>query len=250
MNKISIITPFKNSSDKFIETYRSVINQTFIDFEWIIIDDASSHKEFKNLSDIVTDSRVTIYKNSFEKGAGGARNFGITKINGQYLTFIDSDDSWELIFLERMMDVIKSSKGIIFSGYKRFDCRKGAYLSNFVPTNLPITNKNILKGNPISCLTTFIDISKFDSIPFFGNFTARNDLVFFYRLLGKIEYALPLNEVLATYNIMSNSISRNKLRALKYQWLVCRNIANLSIIISVYNCICWMSYGIRKYYIN
>ena len=95
-----------------------------------------------------------------------------------------------------------------------------------------------------------IDISKFDSIPFFGNFTARNDLVFFYRLLGKVEYALPVNDVLATYNIMSNSISRNKLRALKYQWLVCRNIANLSIIISVYNCICWMSYGIRKYYIN
>ena len=97
--KVSIITPFKNSFKTFKETYRTVINQTYKDFEWIIVDDKSDLSEFNNLKNFVKDSRVIIYSNNGKPGPGGARNFGLEKLSGDFLTFIDSDDLWELDYM-------------------------------------------------------------------------------------------------------------------------------------------------------
>ena len=121
-------------------------------------------------------------------------------------------------------------------------------MDDFIPSEAKITKNNILKGNPLSCLATFIDVSKLEFIPEFGNYPARNDLVFFYRLLEQIDYAKPVNLVTGTYNLIPKSVSRNKFRALFFQWLVCREVAKLSIPISIYNCLCWAAYGVRKYY--
>ena len=248
--KVSVITPFKNSFKTFKETYRTVINQTYKDFEWIIVDDKSDLSEFNKLKNFVKDSRVIIYSNNGKPGPGGARNFGLEKLSGDFLTFIDSDDLWELDYLETMSNLIEDSHGVIFSGYKRFDCEKNIFIKDYIPELRKITKENILKGNPLSCLTTFIDIKKLNFIPKFGDYIARNDLVFFYRILDQIKYAQPIQKSMATYNLIPNSVSRNKYRALIFQWLVCREEAKLNIRISMYNCICWITYGIKKYYIN
>ncbi len=248
--KISIITPYKNSYQTFADTYKSVINQTYKNFEWIIVDDKSHANERKELEELAIDKRVRIFSNNNEPGPGGARNYGLNKITGDFLTFIDSDDNWQTNYLEVMSNLITDSKGVIFSGYKRFDCEKNKYIDAYLPTLEIITKDNILRGNPLSCLTTFIDLGKLNFIPQFGNYIARNDLVFFYRILNQIEYAKPIRKSLGTYNLIPNSISRNKYRALWFQWLVCREEAKLSMLLSMYNCLCWMIYGIKKYYLN
>lgn len=88
----SIISPVYNTEkylDKFI---KSVINQTYIDFELILVDDGSTDKSFdicKYYANI--DRRVKIFQQN-NTGAGGARNFGISKATGKYILFWDSDD--------------------------------------------------------------------------------------------------------------------------------------------------------------
>lgn len=248
--KVSIITPYKNSHNTFPSTYKSVINQTYEDFEWIIIDDGSSKEGFKKLIDIANDKRVSVYKNEGNFGPGGARNHGLKMVKGRFLTFLDSDDLWEENYLDKMTSLIFKSDGIIFSGYRRFDYTNKKYISDFIPSKKKITKNNILKGNPLSCLSTFIDTNKLQFLPEFGNYAARNDLVFFYKLLEQISYAKPINLVLGTYNLIPKSVSRNKFKALYFQWLVCRDIAKLSVFISIYNCICWAVYGVKKYYLN
>ena len=248
--KISIITPYKNSFKNFLETYQSVINQTYKNFEWIIVDDGSDAQNYNMLKELIEDPRVRLYKNIEVSGPGGARNFGLDKVSGQFLTFIDSDDLWEKNNLETMMKFIPSSAGIIFSGYKRFDVVSKSFISEFIPSSKLITINNILRGNPLSCLTTFIDLKKLSYVPKFGDYPARNDLVFFYRVLEQISYAKPLMLVLGTYNLAPNSVSRNKFRALFFQWQVCREVAKLNILSSAFNCLSWSIYGLLKYYIR
>ena len=248
--KVSIVTPYKNSFKTFTKVYKSVINQTYKNFEWIIVDDNSDSDELLKLRDFVKDKRVTIYLNNGKSGPGGARNFALERVSGDFLTFIDSDDYWNINYLEIMSDLINDSEGIIFSGYRRFSFKNNSYINDYIPTLKKITKRNILKGNPLSCLTTFIDLRKINHIPRFGDYVARNDLVFFYRILDQIKYAKPIQKSLGTYNLMSNSVSRNKYRALIFQWLVCREEAKLSLLISMYNCLCWILYGITKYYLN
>lgn len=246
MDLISIITPIKNNSQLFKSTYLSVIQQTHKNFEWLIIDDGSTDIELKNISNIIDDDRVKYIIGNKNLGPGGARNLGLDKISGNYLSFIDSDDLWGINFLSTCLRIIKEQKcGFVFSGYRRYMIGDDKYLKDFIP-NKTVSERSILKGSDISCLTALIDTNLIDSSTRFGNIPTRNDLVFFYRVLKK-DRALPINEVLATYRINNISVSSNKLRALKYQYLVNKKYAGNSFVVTTTNIFCWIFYGIKKY---
>jgi glycosyltransferase involved in cell wall biosynthesis len=105
MSYFSIIIPLFNK-EKFIQkTLKSVLSQTFTDFEIIIINDGSTDKsEEKVIQNI--DTRIQYYYKE-NGGVSSARNFGIEKANSEYLTFIDADDYWHPTFLEEMFQNIK-----------------------------------------------------------------------------------------------------------------------------------------------
>lgn len=246
MDLISIITPIKNGSELFKSTYLSVIQQTHKNFEWYVVDDGSNDVEINNIKNIIDDERViylTGYKNL---GPGGARNIGLEKSSGDYLSFIDSDDLWDINFLSTCIRTIKNqSSGFVFSGYRRYIIDDNKYLKDFIPNKI-VSHTSILKGSDISCLTALIDSNFIDSSTKFGNIPARNDLVFFYRVLKNVQ-ATPINKVLATYRLKKKSVSSNKLRALKYQFMVNRKYAGNNFIMTMINVVCWIFYGIRKY---
>jgi glycosyltransferase involved in cell wall biosynthesis len=101
----SIIIPLYNK-EKFIEnTLKSIINQSFTDFEIIIINDGSSDKSEEKVMNF-NDSRIRYYlkKNS---GVSATRNYGIAKSNSNYITFIDADDYWFTTFLQEMFTNIQ-----------------------------------------------------------------------------------------------------------------------------------------------
>lgn len=100
---ISIITPYYNTNKYIDETVKSVLNQTFPYFEWIIVDDGSTNKEdLVKLEQIgKADERIKIYHKKNE-GPAAARDFGASKINNtsKYLLFLDSDDLINETYLE------------------------------------------------------------------------------------------------------------------------------------------------------
>ena len=110
METVSIIIPVYNVDKYLTECLSSVTNQTYRNFEVILIDDGSTD----NSRDICVnwchkDSRFNYYYQE-NGGLGSARNYGVSKAKGLWLTFLDSDDWWEPIYLEKMISKTKNKK--------------------------------------------------------------------------------------------------------------------------------------------
>lgn len=100
MKKVSVIVPVYNVEKCIYKCIESILNQTFTDFELILVDDGSTDDSGIICDEYATkDSRISVIhkKNS---GLSEARNYGIVAANGEYLSFIDSDDWVEEDFLK------------------------------------------------------------------------------------------------------------------------------------------------------
>lgn len=105
---VSIIIPTYNRAHLITRSIKSVLNQTFQDFEVIIIDDASTD-DTENVIKNFKDLRIKYVKNEINKGAGASRNKGIKCSIGEYLAFQDSDDEWCPDKLEKQMEVFNKN---------------------------------------------------------------------------------------------------------------------------------------------
>jgi glycosyltransferase involved in cell wall biosynthesis len=110
----SIITPTYRRPFLLQRAIRSVMNQTFNDYEHIIVDDAND-EETRLLVNRLVNKQILFYQHKSSKGAGGARNTGIQISRGKRLMFLDDDDEYMPLFLEKMYDFFsKANKNIGF----------------------------------------------------------------------------------------------------------------------------------------
>ena len=93
---ISVIIPVLNNHKKCNQAVRSVLSQTYPNFELIVIDDCSSPP-----ISLPDDSRIKLFRNRVNEGAAHSRNRGVANAKGEYIAFLDSDDRWLDIKLER-----------------------------------------------------------------------------------------------------------------------------------------------------
>ncbi len=101
----SVIIPVYNK-EKFIEnTIKSVLQQSFVDFELILVNDGSTDESVTKIENF-SDNRITFYTKE-NGGASCARNFGLEKAKGNYITFLDADDYWYPDFLQEMASSIE-----------------------------------------------------------------------------------------------------------------------------------------------
>ena len=103
--KVSVIIPTYNRASLLQEAIDSVLNQTYTNWEVIIVDDASEDNTEKVVK-AISDSRVHYIRHSQNKGGADARNTGIDNSQGDYVAFLDSDDIWEPTKLETQLDQI------------------------------------------------------------------------------------------------------------------------------------------------
>jgi teichuronic acid biosynthesis glycosyltransferase TuaG len=246
---ISIVTPVRAGGHIFQETYDSVIAQSENDFEWLVVVDFNKGDPFAQLEYRSLDARIKLLFNTSEKnGAGISRNIALDHASGNFITFIDADDEWAPEFLKVSKEFLtKKNVDCCCSGYRRIKLEARKKLTDFMPLNRINSSLTILAGCDISCLTFFARWGPEFSDIRFGDYRARNDLVFFYRYLDRTGGCYSTNQILAKYNIGTNTVSSNKLRLLKYQILVSREVAGLSRL-SSYKClIMWFVYGFNKY---
>ena len=244
---VSIITPNYNAALFIAETIKSVQNQTYTNWELIIVDDCSTDNSVSIIKDFQKkDARIKLIELNKNVGPAIVRNEGIKIAKGTYLTFIDSDDIWLPEFIEISKKSIVKSEGFVFASYHRFnEDLEPKYKDFIVPTK--VNYSDILKSNSISCLTAFINIDKLDKL-FMPEVLYRQDMGLWLKYLKKIDFAIGILEPMAIYRIRKKSHSRNKLNLIKHQWNFYRNIAELSVLFSGYYFFCWMFYGVRKYY--
>lgn len=91
MPEISVLMPVYNGEKYVKETIDSVLNQTFDDFEFIIVNDGSTDNT-RNIIESYKDNRIELYNLARNRGVGFASNFAVNKAKGKYIARVDSDD--------------------------------------------------------------------------------------------------------------------------------------------------------------
>lgn len=244
---VSIITPSFNSEKFIAETIASVQNQTYRNWEMIIVDDCSKDNTVEIIENIKKlDLRIKLIKLDKNSGPAIARNTGINAVSGKYMTFLDADDIWFADFIENSIKTIKEQKThFVFSSYRRSDESLNFIYSDFIVPK-SVNYYDILKTNSISCLTAFIDIEVLGKKTMPEVFK-RQDMGLWLKYLKEIPFAYGIQEPKAIYRIRKNSLSRKKSDLLKYQWQFYRNVEKLNIIQSCYYMTHWMYRGFLKY---
>lgn len=245
-NLVSIITPSYNSKNFISRTIESVQAQTYIDWEMIIVDDAS----LDNSSEIIEsyckkDRRVKFIRLHVNSGTAVARNRAIKEAQGRYIAFLDADDIWLPTKLEKQLNyLISNNYKFTFSKYSLID-NKGQKISKELFFPKKVSYKKLLKSCFIGCLTVIIDKTVFNDISM-PNIRRGQDYALWLKLLKQIDYAYCYPDILANYRILSNSLSRNKFVKARSQWYIYRKIEKLNVFNSFYNMIFYTYYGFKK----
>jgi len=233
--KVSIITPVFNCQDYLADTIKSVLNQTHPNWELLITDDCSVDRSYDIANEFTAnDERIVVSRLQVNCGAATARNTSIDRAQGHVIAFLDGDDIWDPHFLERSLRVMEEKHaGIVFASYRRRSEDLLTDLGEFIVPE-KTDYRNMLKSCPISCLTGMYHVERCRGKVMMPNIKRRQDYCLWLVLLKRVPLAHGIKDVLATYRICKNSVSRNKVKAARYQWIVYRHIERLTMIESLY----------------
>jgi teichuronic acid biosynthesis glycosyltransferase TuaG len=217
---VSIITPTYNSAKYIAETIFSVQNQTYQNWEIIIIDDDSTDETAPIILELAKkDKRIQFYKLNENSGTGIARNYALKYAKGKYIAFLDSDDLWKPEKLQKQIRFLKQNKvAFTFSFFECID-EKGMALNKRMESPKKLSLLRLFFCNYIGNLTAIYDSEELGKIPI-ATIRKRQDWILWITILKKIKVAYPLEESLAFYRIRNNSVSSNKIKLLKENYNV------------------------------
>lgn len=236
---VSIITPTYNCGKFIAETIESVLNQTYRNWEMIIVDDCSNDKTEEIVHDYLKkDDRIKYYKLKKNSGAAIARTEAMKLANGKYMAFLDSDDLWYNNKLEIQVEFMECNN-INFSctKYEQID-EKSKLLNKTIKVVEKVSYNRLLLDCPVGNSTVMYNVEKIGKFEV-PNIRKRNDDALWLQMLKKEKYIIGIDQVLMKYRIRSNSISSNKLSLVKYHWQLYRDIENLSVVRSAFHIGYW-----------
>jgi len=211
---VSVIVATYNRADIINETVESILNQTFKNFELIVIDDGSTD----NTEEVVNsykDNRLQYIKIDNWGGPAKPRNIGIKQSKGTYIAFCDDDDIWSPQKLEKQIESLDNSDhGMVFTMQKHFGAT--SIFSNYFGIGpLPFKQNRytnaLLRVNCIPTSTVMVKKSLLDQIGYFDerrSFIAieDNDLWIRVSKITKIEF---IPEVLVQHRVHRKNIYEN-----------------------------------------
>ena len=231
---VSIITPVYNAERFLSDTIKSVQNQTYKNWEILLIDDCSKDnsaqiiKEFKKY-----DNRIKYIKLKKNSGASVSRNEGIRNAKGRFISFVDSDDIWKPEKLEiQIKYMLKENLGFTFTSY-RYMKENGELTNKIAKAPSKINYNGLLKNTIIGCSTVVIDR---EIVDYFEMPLVRRgqDTATWLQILRKEKYAYGIEQDLVNYRLVGESLSSNKIIALKRTWNTYRNVEKLGLLKSSY----------------
>lgn len=238
---VSIITPMYNSEKYISRAISSVLSQTYPFWEMIIIDDCSSDNSVGIVKEFAArDSRIKLICFDKNSGAAVARNAGTEKASGRYIAFLDSDDLWFENKLDSQLEFMaKNSFAFVFSSYEKIDEENKVVAVSTVSSK--VCYSDLLKLTNIGCLTVVYDSDVLGK-QYMPLVRKRQDLGLWLKLLKLVPYGYGMGQVLAQYQLRSDSISANKMNAARYTWKLYRDVEELSFF--------WALYYFSHYAIN
>lgn len=237
---ISIIVPVYNAERFLKDTIETVKQQTYTNWELIFINDCSLDSSVEIIeNEMRKNSKIKLLQLENNSGTAIARNTGIKEAKGRYITFIDADDIWNKEKLEKQIKFMQENNcAFSFTSYE-FANEEGIGNGKIVRVPHKINYKQALKNTTIWTSTVMFDVKKLGKeLIQMPNVKRGQDTATWWKVLKKIDYAYGIDEILSYYRRTNNSLSANKLIALKRTWNLYRNVEQLNVFYSFYN-FCW-----------
>lgn len=207
---VSVITPCYNGANYIAACIESVLAQTLVNWEMLIVDDCSTDNSAEIiLSYVKKDTRIRFFQTNKPSGSPAIpRNIAIDNAKGHYFAFLDCDDLW-------------------------------------LPRKLEEQYSYILKSCEIPCLTAFLHRSCVGKLRFVP--APKEDYVFWLLILKQSIVAYNTNTTLALYRDSLASRSSDKVAMLKNQWKIVRHLERVNFFYSLYCMAIYSLKGLRKY---
>ena len=229
---VSVIIPIFNSEKYISDTIISVQNQTYHNWEMLLVDDGSTDETQTIIASFLTDKRIQFYPLEKNSGTGTARNFGVSKAAGKYIAFLDADDLWKPEKLEKQILFMQTNDlPFTFSFYDCID-EQGNSLHRRVKAPRNLSYRQLFFCNYVGNLTGIYDVEFFGKISI-SSIRKRQDWMHWLTVLKKIKKAKPVPESLAFYRIRDNSLSTSKTALIRYNFAVYRQFHGYNLVVSL-----------------
>lgn len=234
-SKVSIIVPMFNCAELIQETLDSIQKQTHLNWEAILVDDASTDNTALIAKQYArSDDRFKVLINSENLGAAKSRNKALEQTTSRYIAYLDSDDVWLPEKLElQLLFMIRNELGVTFTSYETIN-EDGSH-RNFIHVEEEINYHRFLTRPPTCSHTILFDTDLVDKeLLLMPDLKRRQDAATWLQVIKSGHNLRGLDLILAKNRKRRTSLSANKRKAVAGTWYLYRNIEQLSLLYAVY----------------
>lgn len=243
---VSIIMPAFNAASTIAESILSVLSQTYINWELLIVDDCSTDNTAelaRHYEDL--DSRIHFFQTPDNSGVAKARNMAIHEAGGRFISFLDSDDIWYPEKLSHQVwFLLENDLPMTYGAYDLTGNGRSNYI--FQPSST-LTYNDLLKSNSVGCLTAIYDAEKLGKRYMTITLDRQHDYALWLSICKEVGSLHGIPYPLATYRLQQQSLSSNKLSVSQSHWKVYRFVEGLNFLRSIYYQFHYMVRGALKY---
>lgn len=238
---VSVIMPAYNSAAFISESIQSVVAQSYVNWELLVIDDASIDSTKEIIQQFTKkDARIHLLANAVNKGTHHTRNKGIKAAQGDFIAFLDADDQWKPEKLKKQLDLLtRENITACFSSYELIS-ENGGELNKKIQALPVLTYEKLLKANYVGNLTGIYSAKALGKI-YCPEISKRQDWALWLKVIEKGGPLTGIQDSLAIYRVRKNSISGNKVEMLKYNFNVYHKILGYGLFTSVWKMLVFLN---------
>jgi len=225
--EVSVIMPAWNSEKTIAASIRSVLAQTYTNFELVIIDDCSDDATGKLAAEFITgEPRVRIHRLDKNRGRAFARNFGVSVAEGKWIAFLDSDDLWRQDKLLKQMAFMQDSQAGISYTASAFIDADGRPYRYVMPAKHRLTYRELLRRNLMSLSSVIVrkDLMARVKMPEIPGGMIHEDYSAWLRIVKETGCAYGLDEPLLIYRLSKDSASGKRLKSARMVFNTYKNV--------------------------
>ena len=243
---ISIIMAAYNAEKTIGHSISSVLDQTYPNFELLVVNDCSSDGTEKLVESFAAkDSRVRLISNEKNSGVSYTRKHGLEEAKGEWIAILDSDDAWAPEKLEKQIALQeKTNADLLFTGSTFVDA-DGQPISWYLAAPAEVTYRRLLKQNILSNSSALVRKELYAKHYASGD-GMHEDFAIWLSILQEGRKAYGVDEPLLIYRIAKSSKSGNKFKAAKMNWNTYRYVGLNPVSALYYEC-WYMVKGLLKY---
>ena len=238
MDLVSIIIPYRKKRNFISNSIKSVLNQTYANFELIISYDDENESDLNFINEFQTkDNRISVIKNIKQIGAGESRNLGINYSKGKFIAFLDADDTWQNDKLMKQISFMKfNNYDVTHTSYSIVDENHNVIGKRIARNFLEL--KDLLKSCDIGTSTVIIKKNLINNYVKFASLKTKEDFVLWLKLLKKNIKIYGLNEILTFWTKSNNSLSSSTPQKIVDGFRVYNKYMNFNYLKSIYYLFC------------